>query len=161
MSIDRDDLLEKLGEYEATYIFDGSYDKNGKILAEIAYYWLRWFKRRKRSQKSFAGWSRFQAETIFLLFCHCSYCVNRHRGVVYRVWEVHFDACIEPELFRAVPRGLAKKPRGFLSAVFIGICMRYVDAFHSGDFLLHFHNAIGCSAILDRISGSSNRSSGL
>ena len=38
MSIDRDDLLEKLGEYEATYIFDGSYDKNGKILAEIAYY---------------------------------------------------------------------------------------------------------------------------
>ena len=38
MSINRDDLLEKLGEYEATYIFDGSYDKNGKILAEIAYY---------------------------------------------------------------------------------------------------------------------------
>ena len=38
MSIDRDDLLEKLGEYEATYIFDGSYDKNGKILAEIAIY---------------------------------------------------------------------------------------------------------------------------
>ena len=38
MSIDRDDLLEKLGEYEATYIFDGSYDKNGKILAEVAYY---------------------------------------------------------------------------------------------------------------------------
>ena len=38
MSLDRDDLLEKLGEYEATYIFNGSYDKNGKILAEIAYY---------------------------------------------------------------------------------------------------------------------------
>ena len=38
MSLDRDDLLEKLGEYEATYIFDGSYDKNGKILAEVAYY---------------------------------------------------------------------------------------------------------------------------
>ena len=37
MSIDRDNLLEKLGEYEATYIFDGSYDKNGKIRA-IAYY---------------------------------------------------------------------------------------------------------------------------
>ena len=38
MSIDRDDLLEKLGEYEATYIFDGSYDKNGKVFTEIAYY---------------------------------------------------------------------------------------------------------------------------
>ena len=38
MSIDRDDLLEKLCEYEATYIFDGSYDKNGKVFTEIAYY---------------------------------------------------------------------------------------------------------------------------
>ena len=37
-SIDRDDLLEKLGEYETTYIFDGSYDKNGKIFEKIAIY---------------------------------------------------------------------------------------------------------------------------
>ena len=38
MSIERDNLLKKLGEYEATYIFKGPYDKNGKILAEVAYY---------------------------------------------------------------------------------------------------------------------------
>ena len=29
--IDRDDLLEKLGDYETTYIYTGEYDENGKI----------------------------------------------------------------------------------------------------------------------------------
>ncbi|MBQ7171699.1 MAG: hypothetical protein IJR89_05425 [Clostridia bacterium] len=31
--IDRDDLLEKLGEYETTYIFDGAYTADGKVYA--------------------------------------------------------------------------------------------------------------------------------
>jgi len=35
--ISRDALLKKLGEYETTYIFDGKYDKNGKIFDEVIF----------------------------------------------------------------------------------------------------------------------------
>ena len=39
-------------------------------------------------------------------FCHRSGKIYRHRCVVNRVGEVHFNAGIEPVMFRAVPRGL-------------------------------------------------------
>ena len=29
--VDRDDLLERIGEYETTFVYIGEYDKNGKI----------------------------------------------------------------------------------------------------------------------------------
>ncbi len=47
------------------------------------------------------------AEVIFLLFCHCSYRVDRHRGIVNCTGKVNFNAPVEPVMFRAVPRGLA------------------------------------------------------
>ena len=52
----------------------------------------------------------FQPRPSFLLFRHCSYRFTCPRGIVHSVGKVHFNAGIEPELFRAAPRGFIFYP---------------------------------------------------
>ena len=81
------------------------------------------------------AWGAENAPHFHLSFCHRSCEIYRHSRVVNRVGKVHFNACVESELFRAVPRGLAKN-RGDFSLRFLLV--------YACDTSMHFIRVLFC-----------------